>query len=70
MRRACSKNGAEEVFGGKARMKEATRKIRRRWEGNIKMDLKGMRCTDCFDLAQDKDQWRALVNTETNLRVL
>jgi hypothetical protein len=24
---------------------------------------------DCIDLAQDSDQWRALVNTAMNLRV-
>jgi hypothetical protein len=38
---------------------------------NIKMDLKetawdGM---DWIDLAQDRDQWKVLVNTVMNLRV-
>jgi hypothetical protein len=33
---------------------------------NIKMDLREM---DWIDLAQDRDQWRALVNTVMNLRV-
>jgi hypothetical protein len=41
---------------------------RRRWEDNIKIDLRqdGVVWTD---LAQDRDQWRALVNTVMNLRV-
>jgi hypothetical protein len=44
---------------------------RRRWEANIKMDLReivwgGM---DWIDLAQDWNQWRALANTVMNLRV-
>jgi len=43
----------------------------RRWEDNIKMDLKevGMGCGDWMELAQDRDMWRALVNTARNLRV-
>jgi hypothetical protein len=42
---------------------------RRRWVNNIKMDLKRYRMGWCglIDLAQDRDQWRALVNTVMNL---
>jgi hypothetical protein len=29
----------------------------------------GWECMDWIDLAQDRNQWRALVNTVTNLRV-
>jgi hypothetical protein len=38
---------------------------------NIKMDLTetGWDGMDWIDLAQDKDQWRALVNEVMNLRV-
>jgi hypothetical protein len=44
---------------------------RRRWVDNIKMDLgeKGWEGMDWIDLVQDRDQWRALLNTVTNLRV-
>jgi hypothetical protein len=45
---------------------------RRRWVDNIKMNLReiGWDGVDWIELAQDKDQWRALVNTVMNLRVL
>jgi hypothetical protein len=38
---------------------------------NIKMDLReiGWAGVDWIDLAQDMDQWRALVNMGLNLRV-
>jgi hypothetical protein len=38
---------------------------------NIKMDLTeiGWDAVDWMDMAQDRDQWRALVNTVLNLRV-
>jgi hypothetical protein len=44
---------------------------RRRWMDNIKMDLReiGWDGVDWIELAQDRDQWRALVNTVMNLRV-
>jgi hypothetical protein len=37
----------------------------------IKIDLRGIGWDgrDWIDLAQDKNQWRALVNTAVNLRV-
>jgi hypothetical protein len=42
-----------------------------RWVDNIKMDLReiGWGGMDWIDLAQDRDQWRTLVNTVLNLRV-
>jgi hypothetical protein len=44
---------------------------RRRWVDNIKMDLGEIEWdgVDSIELAQDRDQWRALVNTVMNLRV-
>jgi len=43
---------------------------RRRWEDNIKMDLLEVGGGgDWMDLAQDRDRWRALVNTVMNFRV-
>jgi hypothetical protein len=44
---------------------------RRRWEDNIKMDLRevGWGGIDWINLAEDRDRWRALVNAVMNLRV-
>jgi hypothetical protein len=44
---------------------------RRRWEDNIKMDLReiGFGDVDWIHWAQDRDRWWALVNTVMNLRV-
>jgi hypothetical protein len=44
---------------------------RRRWEDNIKLDLRetGIEGENCIRLAQDRAQWLAFVNTVMNLRV-
>jgi hypothetical protein len=61
------KRNAYRILVGKLEGKRPLRRPRRRWMDNIKIDLKdGM---DWIDLAQDRDQWRALVNTMMNLRV-
>jgi hypothetical protein len=46
-------------------------RARRRWVVNIKMDLRGIGWDgmDWIDLAQNRDQWRALLNAVINLRV-
>jgi hypothetical protein len=46
-------------------------KLRRRWLDNIRMDLVevGWGDVDWIGLAQDRDRWRALVNSVLNLRV-
>jgi hypothetical protein len=45
---------------------------RSRWEDGIRMDLGEIvwGSVDWIQLAQDRDQWRALVNTVMNLPVL
>jgi hypothetical protein len=56
---------------GKPEGKRPLGRPRRRWLENIKIDLREIECDgmDWIDLAQDRDQWRALVNTVMNLRV-
>jgi hypothetical protein len=43
-----------------------------RWENGIRMDLReiGWGSVVWIQLAQDRDRWRALVNTVMNLQVL
>jgi hypothetical protein len=57
---------------GKPEGKRPLGRPRRRWEDNIKMDLReivGLGGLDWIDLAQDRDQWRDFVNMVMNLRV-
>jgi hypothetical protein len=51
---------AYRVLVGKREGKRPQGRPRRRWVDNIRMDW--------IDMAQDRDQWRALVNTVMNLR--
>ena len=58
------------VLVGKPEGKRPLGRLRRRWEDNIKMDLREVGgIGDWMELAQDRDRWRALVNTVMNLRV-
>jgi hypothetical protein len=56
---------------GKPEGKRTLGRPRRRREDNIKIDFREIKWggMDWIDLAQDRDQWRALVNTVMNLRV-
>jgi hypothetical protein len=65
------KRNAYRILIGKPEGKKPLGRPRRRWEDNIRMDLReiGWGGMDWIDLPQDRDQWRALVNTVMNLRV-
>jgi hypothetical protein len=56
---------------GNAEGKRPLGRPRRRWADNIKLDLRevGRDGGDWIDLAEDRNQWRALVNAVMNLRV-
>jgi hypothetical protein len=56
---------------GKPEGKRPLGRPSRRWVDNIKMDLReiGWDGVDWIDMAHDRDQWMALVNTVLNLRV-
>jgi hypothetical protein len=64
--------GAYRVLVGRPKGKRSLRRLRCRWEDNIKMDLGeiGINGMNWIRLAQDRVQCRAFVNTVINLRVL
>jgi hypothetical protein len=66
------KRNAYRILLGKTEGKRPLGRPRRRWEDNIRMDLReiGWSGIDWIDLAWDRYQWKALVNTVMNLRVL
>jgi hypothetical protein len=65
------KRNAYVILVGKPEGKRPLGRPGHRWEDNIKMDLReiGWDGMDWTDLAQDRDQWRALVKTVMNIRV-
>jgi len=64
------RRGMHRVLAGKPEGKRPLGRPRRRWEDNIKMGLREMGGGgDWMELAQDRDRWRALVNTMMNFRV-
>jgi hypothetical protein len=64
------KRNAYRILVGKPEGKRPLGRTSRRWENNIRMDLRdiGWGDMDWIEPAQDRDQWRALVNTVMNLR--
>jgi hypothetical protein len=65
------KRNAYRLMVRKPEGRRPLKRPRRRWLDNIRMDLLevGWGDMDWIDLAQDRDRWRALVNSVLNLRV-
>ena len=62
--------GVHRVLVGKPEVKRPLGRPRRRWEDNIKMNLREVGGGgDWMEMAQDMDRWRALVNTVMNFWV-
>ena len=58
-----------KILTGTPEGKRPLGRPRRRWEDNIRMDIKeiGINTRNWVDSAQDRDCWRALVNVALNL---
>jgi hypothetical protein len=69
--RTGEKRNVYRVILGKPEGKRSLGRLIRRWGDNIKMDLRkiGWDNIAWIDMVQDRDQWRALVNTVMNFRV-
>jgi hypothetical protein len=65
------KRSAYRILVGKPEGKRPLRRTRCGWKDNIRMDLRkiGWGGMDWTNLAQDRDQWRAIVDTVMNLQV-
>ena len=64
-------SSAFKILRGTLTGKRPLGRPRRRWEDNIRIDLKeiGINTRNWVDSAQDRDYWRALVNVGLKLRV-
>ena len=62
---------AFKMLTGKPTGKRPLGRPRRRWDGNIRMDLEeiGINAGNWVDSAQGRNYWRAFVNAALNLRV-
>jgi hypothetical protein len=65
------RKGVCRVSVGKPEGKRPLGRHRRKWEDYIKMDIQEVGCggMDLTELAQDRDRWRAFVNTVMNILV-
>jgi hypothetical protein len=65
------KRNAYRILVGKPEAKRPLGRPRRRWVDNIRIDLReiGWDGMNWIYLPQDRDQWRAIVNTAMNLWV-
>jgi hypothetical protein len=63
--------GVYRVLVGRPEGEKPLIRPRRRWEDNIKLDLRetGIDGANWIQLTQDRVHWRAFVNTVMNLRV-
>jgi hypothetical protein len=66
-----TETNAYRILVGKPEGRRPLGRPKCRWMDCIKMDLRkiGWAGTDWIDLAEDRDQWRTLVNKVMNLRV-
>jgi hypothetical protein len=62
---------AYKILVRKSDGKKPLDRSRRRWEDNIRMDVReiGWKCVDWMHLVEDRDQWWALVKTVISVRV-
>ena len=69
--RSCSQNGKLKILTDKPIGKRRLGTPRRRWEDNVRVDLKEIDVStrNCIDSVQDRDYWRVLVNAILDLRV-